>query len=117
MTFVANTRVQVVRPDQAAEDEYGDPIATPAPAADSPLYKASITEKTRLVFDETSGMMRTIRYAVGRVTRGHPTLATNDVLTDQRTGRTWVVDELIDIPRTTGGTSDVRVVLKGTSGA
>lgn len=116
MSFAANTWIKTVTPSNTTDD-YGDPVAVPTPADDAPRYKALLKETTRQVYDETTTTLRTIRFATGKVVRGRPEVAANDVWTDQKTGKTWVIDEVIDIPRTSGGTSDVTVYLRDTTGA
>lgn len=114
MTFMANTRVALVVPG-TAEDAYGDPVGVTTPDDGAKTYKASIIERSRTVFDDSTNTLRTIRYAVGRFMHTTP-IAENTTIYDRRTGKVWVVDEIIDIPRTIGGASDVRVILRDTSG-
>lgn len=112
MTFQATTRIKLGQ--GPGVDDYGDPTEGGAPAEDARDYRASIIEKTKAVLDPTSGEMRTVRYAIGRVDPGCPVDDQSVIYT--REGVIYVVDEVTRNPRTISGAADVRLDLRITSG-
>lgn len=111
MTLVANTRVRVGVEGGGGEDEHGDPVSGTVDPASTP-YAAALTEKSRLVFDETTGDARTIRYGVLRLSPTAPMLKVNSLVEDVMTGKTWIVEERIGPSRTIFGSREVTFNLK-----
>lgn len=112
MTFQATTRVRLG--EKAGETDLGDPVAGGPPADDAKSYRAGITEKSKTVFDPTSGEQRTVRYAVGVVDPGCP--VTDQSVLYTADGRVYIVDEVTRNPRSIVGRADVRLDLRITDG-
>jgi hypothetical protein len=111
VTLVANTRVRVAVDGGAGQDEHGDPIAGGVDP-ESTTYAAGLTEKSRVVFDETTGDPRTIRWAILRLSPRAPRLKINSLVDDVMTGKSWVVEERIGPARTVFGSREVTFNLK-----
>lgn len=103
VTFIATTTISLLTRevetdllgDEGPESDEVRYTANPEPGGDPiPLsgIPAAITEKSRKVFDQASGELRTIRYTVGRV-RADLDVKRFDRLLDERTGTVYVVDE------------------------
>lgn len=115
-SFIANTKVRIAT--GVTKDDHDDPIEAPFPEVDEDhpavWFPASIIEKTKQVFDPTTGTRRTVRYAVGRVKPTVP-LHDGDRLLTVR-GKTYVVDEMTGGDKTVAGFTDVTLDLRITSG-
>lgn len=111
MTLIANTRVRVGVEGGAGEDEHGDPVSGSVDPT-SEAYAAALTEKSRIVFDETSGEARTIRYGVLRLSPTAPRLKVNSLVDDVMTGKAWIVEERIGPARSIFGSREVTFNLK-----
>lgn len=111
--IAANTRVRVNVEGGGGEDEWGDPISAGVDP-ESEAYAAALTEKSRVVYDETTNDARTIRYAVLRLSPTAPLLKVNSLVDDVMTGKSWVVEERIGPARSVFGSREVTFNLKST---
>lgn len=111
MVFLATTRASIYR-GQTTPVEGLDPVdnnVTPVAGLES--LPASLIEKSRKVYDQTSQQQRTIRWCVGRFTPGTDIRA-GDRVKDNRTGIFYVLDELTTKPRSIAGQSDLILDLR-----
>lgn len=109
----ATTRVRLGpgTDQETPTDEYGDPIA----GAPNPLQKpvpAALTEKSRVVMDETTGSPRTIHYAILRLSPNAGECDVNTLVEDVRTGKVWIVEEKVGPARTIAGADTLTFNLK-----
>lgn len=85
-----NTKITITR--TVSQDPWG----MPAPGANTPAathVPASLNQRSRSVFNESSSAPRVITWAVLRV-NGNTVLLEGDRILDERTGIHWVVDEV-----------------------
>lgn len=121
--MIATTRAALMRPGGALDalgDESGDLVAVDTPAAqaaagrDLANFPASIIERSRREFDESSGAWRTVRYYAGRVPTFVPVKA-GDRIRDNRDGRLYIVDEAEPVARGLSGRGSVTLTMKRTA--
>lgn len=99
--FLATTTAQVVR--GSTVNALGDDVAGVAVVAGLAKVPVSIIEKGRKVYLPESGELRTVRYVVGRA-RSNVDIRKGDRLVDNRTGNTYLVDEVTGGERSIAGT-------------
>lgn len=113
MSFLATTRGAVLR--GSTTNDLGDEVAsdTVAPGlGDLPL---SIIERSREVFDQSTGTPRTVRTIAARLP---PTvqLEDGDRIRDNRTGLIYAIDGATRTPRGIAGTETFSLTLRLTRG-
>lgn len=111
--IAANTRVRVAVDGAGEEDDHGDPTSGGVDPT-SPDFEAALTEKARVVYDETTGDARTIRYAILRISPRAPALKVNSLVDDVGTGKSWIVEERVGPARSIFGSREVTFNLKST---
>lgn len=107
VTELATTRVRVAT--GYTEDKRGDLVPVPVdPSSES--FPASIIEKSRTIFDETTLARRTVRYFSGRITP-RAGVKDGDRLHCLTSGSVYIVGEVSRGRRTLAGTSPVSLTL------
>lgn len=89
MKAVANTTVSILR--GTTTNYAGDEIDTDTVYREG--LPASLIERSQVSTQQVDGMSRTLRYATLRV-RGDVDLGTDDRIRDERSGRTWTVQDV-----------------------
>lgn len=112
--MIATTRAAILR--GSTRDPLGDEVDTDGePVVGLEDFAASITEKSRSVFDPSTGEWRTVRYYKGRVP-ANLKLEPGDRLRDNRTGRIYTIEEDEGVPRSISGRSSLSLDLRFTGG-
>lgn len=123
MTFLANTRVAVLRGSTTSPlgDEVDDNGAGSVVAAFADI-PASLIERSRGVYDPATGTRRTVRVITCRVPASvpHPdtgvlnalVLEEGDRIKDTRTGRVYALNETVAVPRSLAGMSSLTLDLR-----
>lgn len=129
MIAVATTTIDVYRDADAAlpdasrdTDGWGDEVETPRADANAdgkpdpiiPGIPAALLEKSRRVFDPTSGDQRLVVYSMAQVT-GNTDVRRGDVVVDQRTGYSYSVTEVVQ-PISGALVRDLQIDLERTGG-
>jgi hypothetical protein len=108
--YLATTRGAVLRGGTAV-DALGDDVADDAVVPGMTDFPLGLTERSRTVFDQSTGTPRTIRVVTGRVP-AHFQLEDGDVIRDNRTGKLYAIDEKTDTPRGIAGAASLTLTLR-----
>lgn len=110
MSFLATCRASIYRATTVtALGDTLDDNSTPVVGLED--VPASLIEKSRKVYDQASGELRTIRYCVGRLVPGTD-IRKGDRIKDNTTGTMYALDELTIKPRSISGSSDLVLDLR-----
>lgn len=113
MPFLATTKCNTYR--GTAPNAVGDDIVVNDGAHRIGVgWAISIIERKRNVQDAATGVWRTVRYAVGRLTPGRD-VAIGDRIEDLTSSAIYTVDEVTATPRTIGGEATLLLDLRITA--
>lgn len=113
-TFLATTTVAILR-GTTTTDSFGDEVTTDATLSGFDRVPASLIERTKAVYDQSSGERRTVRVVTARMLPTVP-VRESDRIRDNTTGITYSIEELNRTPRTIAGQSALTLDLKDNRG-
>lgn len=112
MTFLATTTCAVYRGE--TESPLGDDVPNNAvPVAGMTALPLGLVERDKRVQDPATGLWRTVRYSVGRLTPGTD-VRMGDRIKDNTTGKFYAVDDIKVTPRSISGGAGLTLELRNT---